>query len=104
MRKQAGSVLRDAAERFCKEVLVKDRRAKGENQAMISDYDGRNLGYLCPRVEPLLVANAADPGKLRAVGATLNPANHDDDAPASGALKVSFGDLRALTKAYLGRG
>jgi hypothetical protein len=101
MLKQGGSVIRDAAERFCKEMLVRDRRARGEAAASLIDYANRSLGQLCPQVEPLLMHDASHPGKLRAIGGTVNPANHDDAVPAAGALKVALGDLRSLRKEYL---
>jgi hypothetical protein len=98
--KQAGSVIRDAAERFCKEMLVRDRRAKGE-AAALSDYPNKNLGQLCPLVEPLLSRDASHPGKLRTIGSAVNPANHDDAVPAAGELKVALGNLRTFKKEYL---
>ncbi|MGY3033634.1 hypothetical protein ACVIIV_002804 [Bradyrhizobium sp. USDA 4354] len=36
-RKTGAARLLDVLERFCKELLVKDRRANGDSQAMISD-------------------------------------------------------------------
>jgi hypothetical protein len=45
--------------------------------------------------------DASHPGKLRTIGGTVNPANHDDAIPAAGALKVALGDLRYLKKQYL---
>lgn len=98
LRKQGGELLRNAAERLCKEVLVKDRRAKGDKAAAIVDYDGENLGKLCPKVEPLLVADPAHAGKLRAIGKALNPANHDDTVPDQGTLMVAIGDLQTIKK------
>jgi AAA domain len=103
LRKQAGELLRNAAERFCKEMLVRDRWAKGDRQAAISDYDGKNLGQLSPQVEPLLAADPSHPGKLRSVGNELNPAKHDDGIPDQGTLNVALGDLRYLKKQYLAR-
>jgi hypothetical protein len=101
LRKQAGELLRNAAERFCKEMLVKDRWGKGDNHAAISDYDGKNLGQIGPQVEPLLTADPSHPGKLRSIGSELNPAKHDDGIPNKGTLKVALGDLRCLKKQYL---
>jgi hypothetical protein len=102
IRKQAGEDLRDAAERFCKEMLVRERRAKGETTAVISDYDNKNLGWLNPRVEPLLSQDPSHPGKLRAIAAAVNPANHDDSIPSQGALTVALGDLTKFAREYLG--
>jgi hypothetical protein len=101
LHRQGGEVLRNAAERFCKEVLARDRREKGSTTAAISDYDGKNLGQLTPGTEPLLATDPGHPGKLRTIGSLLNPANHDDSIPAAGALKVALGDLKALRKTYL---
>ena len=101
LRKQAGEILRDAAERFCKEMLVRDRWVKGDSRAALSDYDGRNLGQLEPKVEPLLTADSSHPGKLRTMGSQLNPAKHDDDTPDRGTINVALGDLKFLKKQYL---
>ncbi len=84
-----------------KEMRVKDRWAKGDTHAAISDYDGKNLGQLGPQVEPLLTADPSHPGKLRSIGNELNPAKHDDGIPNQGTLKVALGDLRFLKKQYL---
>lgn len=100
-RKQGGELLRDATERFCKEVIVKDRRSKGDKTAAIIDHDGQNLGHLMPKVEPLLTLDPSHQGKLRAIAKDLNPANHDDAIPNKGALNVALGDLRAFKKSYL---
>jgi RecF/RecN/SMC family protein len=101
LHKQGGEVIREAAERFCKEAIVKDRRAKGDAAASLNDYDRKNLGQLSPLVEPLLTRDPSHPGKLRAIGGAVNPANHDDAVPAAGVLKVALGDLRFLKKNYL---
>ena len=101
LRKQAGEHLRNAAERFCKDLLVRDRWAQGDEVAALSDYDGKNLGQLSPEVEPLLSQDASHPGKLRTIGASLNPAKHDDAIPDRGTLRVALGDLERLKKDYL---
>ncbi|RWB39720.1 MAG: hypothetical protein EOQ46_26120 [Mesorhizobium sp.] len=101
LHKQGGEVIRDAAERFCKEMLIKERRAKGDAAASLNDYSLKNLGHLAPLVEPLLTLDPSHPGKLRAMGGALNPAKHDDAIPAAGVLKVALGDLRFLKKTYL---
>ena len=56
------------------------------------------LGKLCPKVEPLLTADPAHPGRLRAIGKALNPAKQDDAVPDQGTLMVAIGDLQALKK------
>jgi hypothetical protein len=101
LRKQTGSTLRDAGERFCKEMLVKKWRTEGDADALITDYDGQNLGLLAPLIEPLLTQDPSHPGKLRTVNRALNPANHDDGAPGSSVLKQAIDDLRDLKKRYL---
>ena len=101
LRKRAGELLRDAAERFCKEMLVRDRWTKGDKGAALSDYDGKNLGQLGPKVESLLAADPSHPGKLRSIGSQLNPAKHDDDTPNQGTITVALGDLKFLKKQYL---
>jgi hypothetical protein len=101
LRKQAGSALRDGAERFCKEMLVRERSVKGDEDSLISDYDGQNLGKLSPFVEPMLIQDPGHPGKLRTVSRALNPANHDDGAPGSSLLKQAIDDLFDLKKRYL---
>jgi hypothetical protein len=101
LRKQAGEELRNVGERFCKEVLVRDRWAKGDTTAVISDYDNTTLGELGPKVDPLLVRDPSHPGKLRAFRDAVNPAKHDGGIPSQATLKVALGDLRTLKKAYL---
>lgn len=101
LHKQGGGFIRDAAERFCKQVLVKDRRSKGDRHAALTDYDGKNLGDLSPSVEPLLVQDPGHPGKLRTIGRETNPARHDDAVPSAGALKQALSDLKDLKKRYI---
>ncbi|MBZ9944498.1 AAA family ATPase [Mesorhizobium sp. BR1-1-13] len=101
LHKQGGELIRDAAERFCKEMLIKERRAKGEAAASLNDYGLKNLGHLAPLVEPLLTRDPSHAGKLRAIGGAVNPAKHDDAIPAAGVLKVALGDIRFLKKTYL---
>ena len=98
IRKQAGGKLRDAAERFCKEILVK------EKHMVISDYDGKNLGQLLSLVEPFLKKNPSHYGKLKSIQRDLNPANHDSKIPDKGTLKVALGNLKYLAKQYLPTG
>lgn len=101
LHKQGGEVIRDAAERFCKEMLIRERRAKGDAAASLNDYSLKNLGHLAPQIEPLLTRDPSHAGKLRAIGGAVNPAKHDDAIPAAGVLKVALGDLRFLKKTYL---
>src|SRR5690606_33852776 len=91
-RRQAAEKLRNAAERFCKHVLVRDRRDRGDTTAMIGDYDGRGeLGKLIGDVSPLL-KNEADRGKLRSINQNTSPGKHDDSTPSRGDLDVALGD------------
>lgn len=99
-RKAAGDKLRDAAERFCKEVLVREERKQGRSAA-ITDYAGKVLGALIPMTEPLLSKDASHTGRLRQMPTTLNPANHDANVPSRAAVRQVLGDLKALKKDYL---
>lgn len=101
IRKIAARALRDAAERFCKLMLVRDRQAKGDSSANVSDYDGKTLGELIPKVEPLLTKDPSHLGKLRVIGQRLNPGSHDHQLPPVGDLSRCLGDLRYLRKEYL---
>ena len=65
VRKEGGVQLRDAGERFCKEMLTSDRHRKGEPAASLTDYDGKTLEWLCPRVESLLDHDASHPASSR---------------------------------------
>jgi hypothetical protein len=96
LRKQAGITLRLAAERFCKELLVKNKP-----DSLVTNFDGPNLGELVQKTEPLLIQDGGHPGKLRTIPAALNPANHDDGAPGSSVLKQAISDLADLKKRYL---
>ncbi len=101
MRKTVARILRDAAERFCKLMLIRDRREKGESSASVSDYDGKPLGYLIPKVLPMLTKDSSHPGKLRVISQRLNPGSHDHEVPPTGDLKQCLGDLYALQRKYL---
>ena len=100
-RKYAARTLRDAAERFCKLLLVRELWSRGDSNASVSDYDGKNLGELGPMVEPLLTRDSSHPGKLRVIRMRLNPGSHDDAVPPPGDLKQCLGDLKFLRKEYL---
>jgi hypothetical protein len=101
IRKLGCERLRNAAERFCKRILIEDRCSRGDDRACLSDYDGKNLGDLLDDVYPLLTQDPAHPGKLRMIARRLNPGTHDDTVPAAGDLGVSHGDLKALVRVYL---
>ena len=102
MRKRAARLLRDAAERWCKEMLVRDRRSKGDAEAAISDYVDKKgtLGHLVPLVRPLLT-RPDEPGKLEYIRKTLNPGGHDSPVYPSGQeTKTVFDHLNTLKGAY----
>jgi hypothetical protein len=102
IRKIGGQRLREAAERFCKLLLVKKRKERGDSAATISDHKGKVLGDLEPLVTPYLqLKDPSHPGKLTALRRDLNPANHDDDIPTRAALRISLGTLKDFRKNYL---
>ncbi len=100
MRKRGAEILRDALERFCKELLVKILRDQGDGGAKITDYDGETLGKLFPRVHPLLT-DASHAGKLKHMEGVLNPGKHDDSIPSKGDLSCALGDLKKIRAEYL---
>jgi hypothetical protein len=102
-RKESGIHLRDAGERFCKEMLVKDRRKQGDALASLTDHDGKTLEWLCPRVEPLLVDDPSHAGKLTVFKNTVNRACHDNAPPGPAEMTQACGEIRLLVKTYLGR-
>lgn len=102
-RKECGIQLRDAGERFCKEMLVNDRQNKGEVAASLTDYDGKTLEWLSPRVQPFLNLDASHPGKLDAFRRTVNNACHDNAPPGPAEMTQACGEIRFLVKEYLSR-
>jgi hypothetical protein len=102
-RKEAGRVLRTAGELFCKELLVENNRAQGTITASWSDYDGKTLEWLCPRVAPFLTEDASHYGKLLVFKDTVNPPAHDDLTPTSAQMITAAGDLRYFVRTYLKR-
>ncbi len=103
LRKECGFQLRNAGERFCKEMLVSDRWAKGDTAASLTDYDNKTLGRLCPQVEPLMVHASSHPGKFRVFKDTVNHACHDNTPPGNSEMMQACGEIRFLVKDYLGR-
>jgi hypothetical protein len=101
IRKIGAQRLRDAAERFCKLVLVENRRSQGDSATNVTDYDGKNLGDLILDVQPVLTKDPSHSGKLRVIRQRLNPGLHDDRVPPPGDLKQCLGDLKHLRKEYL---
>lgn len=99
-RKLAAKHLRAATERTCKLMVIKARAAQG-TLTPLSDLN-LTLGALIPMVEPLLIQNAGDPGKLRVIPGRINPGNHDDAVPDQADLKQTYGTLKDIKKRYLG--
>lgn len=100
-RKQGAAILRQAIERFGKELLVRGRVGGGDTAASITDYDGQNYGNYSAQVLSLLTKDPAHPGKLTAAYAYVTPGPHDDTPPSSTQLCVASGDLKKLKKDYL---
>ncbi len=105
IRRTLGKMLRDAAERFCKMLLVKKRQESGDAAAAISDYNRGVLGGssgLVQKVTPYLTAHPSDPGKLQAMRNDLNPPAHDSDTvPTRQSLREALGNLKKFRKEYL---
>lgn len=103
VRKECGIQLRDAGERFCKEILVNNRRKNGIAAASLTDYDGKTLEWLSPHVESLLDLDASHPGKLVVFRKTVNNACHDNAPPGNAEMTQACGEIRFLVKEYLRR-
>lgn len=101
LRKEGAAKLREAIERFCKVMLVKDRQFKGDSSASITDYDGKNFSDYGATVMNLLTQDPAHPGKLKAAHAYVTPGPHDDKPPSKGELAGAFGDIKAFKRDYL---
>lgn len=103
LRKECGIQLRDAGERFCKEILVSDRHTSGDMAGSLSDYDGKTMEWLSPRMEHLLSRDPSHAGKFAAFKNTVNNACHDNTPPSSSAMVQAHGELSHLVKVYFGR-
>jgi hypothetical protein len=100
-RKEGASRIRDAIERFSKELLVRQRKHDGEILASIADYNGKNFGEYSNSVYALLTQDASHSGKLRVAHNYVTPGSHDDTPPSATQLKTALGDLKKLKKDYL---
>ena len=100
-RKQGATLLRQAIERFGKELIVRDLHVAGDALAAITDYDGKNFGDFKTKVVSLLTKDRSHPGKMTTAYSYVTPGPHDDRPPSTGELKQAAGDLKALKKAYL---
>jgi hypothetical protein len=103
LRKECGIQLRDAGERFLKEMLVTERRSRGEIAASLTNYDGKTMEWLFPHVEPLLKRDPSHQGKFSVFKNTVNNACHDNAPPGNAAMIQAHGEIRFLVKTYLGR-
>ena len=101
VRKECGIQLRDAGELFCKEILVKNKCNQGDQNATLSDFEGKVLGWLCPRVEPFLDKDPSHSGKLEAFRKTVNTACHDNTPPGSSEMTQACGEIGYLANEYL---
>ena len=99
MRKTGSRLLRDAAERFCKELIVRQRRERGD-QCSITDYDGKSLSDLAPKVRRHLTV-PEHIGKFDDLTRALSPGSHDDQVPPGSELRVALGNLRRFCKDYV---
>jgi len=98
-RKQAAGELRDVAERFCKEVLV---RHFGPPKTL-TDFDGQVLAGLIDALDKEKIFKAPDhKGKLALLKRWTNPGNHDAPVPSSSELKSVFGNIKTFARDYLG--
>lgn len=102
-RKECGIHLRDAGERFCKELLVKHEHSKGNTTATLTDYDGKVLEWLFPHVATLLDRDKSHQGKFEAFRKTVNNASHDNAPPSTGDMVHACGEIEHFVKTYLGR-
>ncbi|MBP9865023.1 MAG: AAA family ATPase [Candidatus Omnitrophica bacterium] len=100
-RKEGAGKIRDAIERFAKEIIIKSLRASGDSMAAITDYDGKPFDNYRQKAIDLLVIDASHPGKLRTAYSNVTPGSHDDRPPSATQLSTAFGDLVGLKKAYL---
>ena len=99
-RRDGAGKIRMAAERFCKELLVSERRTSGDTNALITEYDNVQLNALITQVTPYL-KRQDEAGKLGSIRQSTNPGNHDDDVPSKETLKVCLGNLRRFKRDYL---
>ena len=102
-RKECGLLLRDAGERFCKEMLVKLANSEGNTVASLTDYDRKTLEWLLPRVSPLLDQEPGHPGRLNVFKNAVNQACHDNTPPSPATMTHACGEIDFLQKEYLRR-
>ncbi|MBH46605.1 MAG: hypothetical protein CME71_00380 [Halobacteriovorax sp.] len=89
--------MRDAAERLCKEILLKAR--SDEPKLSLGSFNKMTLEGLIPEVSKYL-KDQSEPGKLAYVKNLLNPGNHDDEVPSLADLSTVYGNLVKFEKDY----
>jgi hypothetical protein len=99
-RRAACGSYRSAAERLAKQIIATGRTHAGQ-PCSVSDVErgAKVLGELVPLVREFAL-DSAEKGQWTSFGKILNPGNHDDEVPATAALKVVRGNLRAIAKAH----
>ncbi len=97
IRKIGIRCMRDAAERFCKELLVKN----GPAGTSLSSFEGKSLGELEKKAAPFLTGHPSHVGQLASVRKNLNLGSHDAPVPAPATLVMCRGYLRSFKKEYL---
>ena len=102
-RKACGALLRDAGERFCKELLVANDVSNVNPTASLTDYDGHALEWFLPRVSPLLDRDPGHPGRLQAFKNAVNRACHDNAPPSTSTMKHACGEIDFFQRKYLGK-
>lgn len=98
-RRAAGNSLRIATERLAKHILVAARAAAGEPDAVLGDYDNKNLRDL----RPLVTAHAKapnEPGQWTTLARILNDSDHDTSPPQPADLKICHDMLRDIKKRH----
>lgn len=102
-RKECGLLLREAGERFCKELLVADDVSNGNPTASLTDYDGKTLEQLLPRVSALLDRDPSHPGRFQVFKTAVNRACHDNTPPSTSDMRHAWGEMNYFQRAYLPR-
>lgn len=102
IRKKGAERLRDAAERFCKELLVKEKNKLGE-KVDVTTFTNKTLEELSEMCEKFYT-DPSHAGKLRQVRRNTNPGNHDDEIPNQSELWHAYRELCKFEKDYISGG
>src|SRR5690606_25571299 len=99
-RRAASGAYRSAAERLAKQIIATNRTAAGTPTSIADvEKEATQLGDLVKLLPPF-VLSSDEKGKWLVMPKTLNPGNHDDDAPSTSELKQVRGNLREFAKAH----